>query len=109
MEVRSAFAAPRIRSVTIDARTDDDALDLVSTVDVYKPSRYRCRLLLDRGLVFDAVHMATGVVHEMTPLGWTLDLNLDLAEPYEAIGGRWDGAYWDAALWADAGLLMGAS
>jgi hypothetical protein len=107
MAVRSASAAPRIRSVSIDARTADDALDLAATVDVYKPSRYRCRLQLDRGLVFDAVHMATGVVHEMTPETWRLDLNLDLAAPFEAIGGRWDGAYWDSALWSGA-LTAGA-
>jgi hypothetical protein len=109
MRVRSAFAAPRIRSVTLDARTSDDALDLMSSVDVYKPSRYRCRLRLERGDVFDAEHFATGVVHEVTPSQWTLDLNLDLAEPYAAAGGKWDGAYWDQATWGDdVAVLIGA-
>jgi hypothetical protein len=103
LRVRSAQAAPRIRSVTLDARTAENALDLMSSVDVYKPSRYRCRLLLDRGLVFDAEHLATGVAHDMTPSRWSLDLNLDLASPFAAAGGHWDGAYWDQALWSAAG------
>lgn len=100
LRIRSAQAAPRIRSVSLDARTDPAALDLMATVDVFKPSRYRCRLHLDRGTVFDAEHFATAVVHEMTADAWTLALNLDLAAPFAAAGGRWDGALWDQATWA---------
>lgn len=102
LRVRSALSAPRIRSVSFDARTTDAALDLMATVDVFTPSRYRCRLQYPepRGLVFDAEHFATGVVHEMTPSSWAVDVNLDLAAPYAAAGGRWDGAYWDQATWA---------
>lgn len=105
LRTRSAATAPRVRSVTLDARTSDDAMDLMSTVDVYQPSRYRCRLQYPRGEVFDVEHFATGVAHEVTTEAWSLDLNLDLAEPYAAVGGRWDGAMWDQALWADVVLL----
>lgn len=100
LQVRSAASTPRIRSVTFDGRTGDDVVDLMSSVDVFKPSRYRCRLQYPRGTVFDAEHLATGVVHEVTPRWWTLGLNLDLAAPYAAPGGRWDGAYWDRSTWA---------
>jgi hypothetical protein len=102
LRTRSAASAPRVRSVSINARTDDAALDLMATVDVYLPSRYRCRLELERGLVFDEEYFATGVVFEVTPSSWTLELNLDSAAPFEAPGGRWDGTYWDQAVWADA-------
>jgi hypothetical protein len=101
LRTRSATSAPRVRSVTLDARTADGALDLMSTVSVWEPSRYRCRLRYPRGDVFDAEHFATGAVHELDAGHWTLNLNLDLADPFRAVGGRWDGAYWDQALWAD--------
>ena len=100
LEVRSAASTPRIRSVSLDARTSTAALDLMTTVDVFRPSRYRCRLQYPRGTVFDAEHLATGVAHEVTPRYWSLDLNLDLAAPFAAPGGRWDGAYWDRSTWA---------
>jgi hypothetical protein len=101
LRVRSAATAPRVRSVSFDASTSDNALDLMSTVDVYRPSRYRCRLQYPRGTVFDAEHFATGVAHDITPDAWTLDLNLDSAAPFAAAGGRWDQARWDQSTWAD--------
>lgn len=100
MRTRASATAPRIRSVSLDARTSDAALDLMTTVSPYLPSRYRCRLRYPRGDVFDAEHLATGVAHELTPDVWTLDLNLDLAAPYAAAGGRWNGSYWNQATWA---------
>jgi hypothetical protein len=98
---RASTTAPRIRSVSLDARTSDAALDLMATVSPYLPSRYRCRLRYPRGDIFDAEHFATGVAHELTPSSWTLELNLDLAAPYAAAGGRWDEAYWDQSMWTD--------
>lgn len=98
---RHHSTAPRVRSVSLDARTADNAIDLMATVDVYDPSRYRCRLEYDRGLVFDEEYFATAVTHEVGPNGWTLELNLDSAAPYAAVGGGWDGAYWDTDRWAD--------
>ena len=102
LRVRAASSAPRIRAVSLDARTSPEALDLMATVDPYAPSRYRCRLQYPppRGLVFDAEHFATGVVHELTADAWTLLLNLDLSAPYIAGPGGWDGAFWDQALWS---------
>ena len=72
----------------------------------YWPSRYRCRLLLDR-LVFDAEHQVTGADHAITPDAWTADLSLDLAEVYKAGAARWEPASgadaglsrWDRAAW----------
>jgi hypothetical protein len=106
LRTRSAENSPRVRSVSLDARTATNVLDLMATVDVYEPSRYRCRLELDRGTVFDEDYFATGVVHEVTPKAWTLELNLDSAAPFEAVGGRWDSSGWDVSLWADAVALL---
>lgn len=99
---RSSSTAPRVRSVTLDARTSVAALDLMTSVDVYRPSRYRCRLRYPRGTVFDAEHFATAVVHDITPSSWTLELALDLAAPYAATGARWDSGRWDRSTWAVA-------
>jgi hypothetical protein len=116
LETRGDGTTPRVRSVTLDAKTSDDALDLMSTVEVYKPSRYRCRLQYPppRGLVFDDEYFATGVVHEMTPNGWTLALNLDVAAPYADVvadaGVEDEPVEWDelAGLLAEARELLEA-
>lgn len=105
LRIRSAASAPRIRSVSLDASTADNALDLMTTVDVYRPSRYRCRLLYDRGTVFDAEHFATGVAHQVSRDRWSLNMNLDLAAPFAYGGGRWDQSGWDQATWTNAALL----
>jgi hypothetical protein len=106
LTTRGESTAPRIRSVSLDAGTSNGALDLMSTVDVYRPSRYRCRLELPRGTVFDDVYFATGVAHDITRTSWTLQLNLDVAEPFAVPGGRWDGDIWDTAMWADLAPLI---
>lgn len=106
LKVRSFETAPRVRSVEIDGRTAVNAIDLMTTVDIWKPSRYRCRLEQPRGEVFDAEHFATGAVHELGADYWTLSLSLDLAAPWAAAGGHWDSAAWDQATWdASAALL----
>jgi len=107
LRTRGEDTAPRVRSVRLDARRAD-ALDLMSTVEVYRPSRYRCRLQYPapRGLVFDAEYFATGVVHELTPSSWVLDLNLDVAAPFAVAGGRWDSAYWNLSTWTDIVALV---
>ena len=104
---RGVATAPRVRSVGLDATTGDAVVDLLTTASPYRPSRYRCRLLLDRGLVFDAEHQTTGATHTITPDGWSADLSLDLAEVYQASGARWEPASgadagqtrWDRAAW----------
>ena len=110
LRTRHHSTSPRVRSVSLDARTADNALDLMSTVDVYLPSRYRCRLQYDRGLVFDEEYFATAVAHEVTPSSWSLELNLDSAAPFAVPGGRWDTARWDETTWTTpARELIGAS
>ena len=106
LNARHHTTSPRVRSVSLDARTADNALDLMATVDVYDPSRYRCRLEYARGLVFDEEYFATGVAHEVTRTGWTMELNLDSAAPYAVPGGTWDGAYWDTERWSDAVVAL---
>jgi hypothetical protein len=101
LHTRSAEFSPRVRSVSLDASTADNAVDLMATVDVYGPSRYRCRLEYPRGLVFDEEYFATGVAHNVTRDSWTMELNLDSAAPYAAVGDRWDAARWGLSLWAD--------
>jgi hypothetical protein len=102
LRVRSWETAPVVRGVSLDARTGDDALDLMTTADPYLPSRYRCRLLYDRGLVFDGEYFATGAVVHIDPNAWTLSLHLDNAAPYASIAGRWDVGGWDRTTWGIA-------
>jgi hypothetical protein len=104
IRTHGANTVPRVRSVSLNAATADNALDLMTTVDVYRPSRYRCRLQYPRGVVFDAEHFATGVTHTVTPNSWDLDLNLDLAAPFALTGGNWDGARWNSSAWGYAVL-----
>jgi len=106
LRTRSAATSPRVRSVMLDARNGDAQLDLMTSVDVYLPSRYRARLELERGEVFDEELFATGVVHEVTPSAWSLALNLDSARPFAAPGGRWDLARWDKATWTAAVIML---
>jgi hypothetical protein len=120
LQTRSYSTAPRVRSVALDARTSDAALDLMATVSVFTPSRYRCRLQYPEphGLVFDDEFFATSVTHRLDPNTWTLDLNLDVAAPYARTStARWDFAAWDNDLWGEtisellevASALIGAS
>lgn len=100
LRTRAADTAPRVRSVSLSADTAENALDLMCALDVYKPSRYRCRLAYDRGLVFDDQYLVTGVTHHIERDAWTALVNLDLAAPYAAAGGRWDSSEWDRATWS---------
>jgi hypothetical protein len=100
LETRSFTTAPRVRAVQLNARTADNALDLMATVDIYKPSRYRCRLVLDRGVVFNDDYFATAVTHRLTASSWELEMNLDLSLPFALTVEGWDGDRWDRALWS---------
>jgi hypothetical protein len=102
LATRDDSTAPKVRSVTLNAATSDASLDLQATVDPFKPSRYRCRLSLPRGEVFDQQHFVTGVRHTVDRHGWETLVNLDLAGPYAVAGARWDDAYWGQARWTDA-------
>jgi hypothetical protein len=104
---RSASTSPRVRSVELDARMSDPVLDLMFSVDVFVPSRYRCRLLIERGLVFDDEYFATGVTHSWDANHWELDLKLDRAAPYEAPEAKWDDNLgWDEDVWVALNPLI---
>lgn len=105
---RSASTSPRVRSVELNARMSDAVLDLMYSADVWKPSRYRCRLELPRGLVFDDQYFATGVTHAFDADRWELDLKLDRSAPYETVTDtRWDqNGGWDASTWEDINPLL---
>lgn len=108
LQTRGPDTIPRIRSVSLDGRTGDPVVDLLAASTPYLPSRYRCRLRLLRGLVFDDLHLLTGVSHDIDPDAWNADLLLDLAEPWAMIGtARWEPAsgvdagrsQWDRVTW----------
>ena len=105
LQTRAAVTAPRARAVSLDARNGDAYVDFMTLVDVFRPSRYRCRLALPRGLVFDEEYLAVGVHHQLDAHHWSVELALDLAAPYEAVYGNWDGSWWDQTVWADAATL----
>lgn len=106
LATRSYLTAPRVRAVTLHAASSAAALDLMSLVDVYAPSRYRCRLTAERGEVFDVEMFATGAHFEMERGLWRLDLNLDVAEPFAmASDARWDRARWSRDKWTDVAAV----
>jgi len=112
LATRGATTAPRVRSVSLDAATAANVIDLLYSLDVHLPSRYRCRLQLNRGLVFDDEYFAVSVRHELTPARWAAEINLDVARPYAATGGRWDtNRGWDRTVWSEppALALIGAA
>lgn len=95
---------PRIRAVTINAESGGDAaVDLLATLSIFQPSRYRGRLRNDRGLVFDTNFFAVGVKHTITAETWTAEISLDRSWPWELLADEpyaWDVAHWDHALWS---------
>lgn len=100
LATRGANTIPRVRTVSFDARTADNVVDLLTSSSCYRPSRYRCRLALERGLIFDQQHYCTGANHDISPDGWTSELLLDIADPYAAT----NTPRWEPASGADAGL-----
>lgn len=100
ISARGAATMPRLAAVTFDAATTPAARDLVAAVDPTKPSRWRCVLVRDGRTVFDRVMYAVAVEHTWDAHRWQCRVTLDDAAPYAAVGGRWDQAGWDQALWA---------
>jgi hypothetical protein len=105
---KAAISLPRISAVHIsaEAATVDKTeltVDLLSTLSIFTPSRYRCRLRTDRGTVFDANFFAVGVREDISAEAWTAQIALDLAAPFEVLGASedwiWDTGRWDRALW----------
>lgn len=105
-----AATMPRIRAVTLDAATSLEARNLAATVNPTGPSRYRVVLERAGRTVWDRQMFATSVTHTWDAAGWHVRIGLDDAAPWQAIGGRWDSAVWDGALWnTSAAELEGAT
>jgi hypothetical protein len=102
LETRGYRYQPRVRTVDFDAATSDTALDLMAVATPYLPSRYRCRLRLERGDIFDEEMFVTGLAHEIEPGRWHAQYNLDSAAPYAVADVRWDTAHWDRDRWTIA-------
>jgi hypothetical protein len=95
---------PRVSAVSLDASTSDAAIDLMTQVSVFTPSRYRCRFQRpsDGAEVFDDEFFAVGVVHEITADSWLCHISLDRSGFYEELDPPpylWDVATWNQALW----------
>jgi hypothetical protein len=102
---RGLETMPRVEAVTLDVARDPgdgSTAELMATAAPETPTRLRCRLVARDGRpVFDVDMFVTGVEHTITGTGrWHCRLTLDVAAPYAAPGGRWDGARWDRATWA---------
>lgn len=104
LTTRGPASMPRIAAVSLDAATGDDVVDLLTTLSIYKPSRYLARLTQPRGAVFAVESFATGIVHDIDSDSWTADISLDAAAPFEVstAPAHWDDPDdgWDRAAWA---------
>jgi hypothetical protein len=109
---RAMATMPRIEAVTLDAATDPGdgrVVELMATARPETPTRLRCQLQVAAGrVVFDVDMFVTGAAHTIGDTGrWQCRLTLDVAAPWAAAGGRWDGAGgWDRSTWADAVALV---
>ena len=104
---RGHQTTPRVERVTLAPATGDAVVDLATAASVFRPSRYRCRLLLARGQVFDADMFVTETRHTMTPDDWTCELGLDWSAPFSTpYPARWDTARWDADKWSAAVVAL---
>lgn len=106
LATRSAQTMPRVQAVTLDApganpAATDKVVDLLTALTIFKPSRYRCRLELERGVVFDDTYFAVGVLHEISRERWHAEISLDRADLFEldADQARWDRSGWDRSTW----------
>ena len=102
LRTRSYLTGSRVDRLVINASTGRDAVDLVTTASVFKPSRWRCRHMQSRGTIFDAELFVTGIRHEISPTAWITAFDLDAAAPWVASATLgWSGGTWDRELWAD--------
>jgi len=96
---------PRVQAVTFDAARGDPTVTAMIGADPFVPTLWRVRIVRDGRTLADRVMFVTSVDHELDAKTWTLRVGLDDAAPWQAQGGRWDGAYWDRALWASVAQL----
>jgi hypothetical protein len=110
LTTRGIDTMPRVEAVTLAAWNDPgdgSVVELMATARPETPTRIRCRLAESGRIVFDRDMFVTDVTHDIDEAGhWTCRLGLDVAAPFAAAGGRWDGAYWDRSTWTDVVALL---
>ena len=74
---------PRVETVSFDASTGDDVVDLLTVADPRIPSRWQVHLRTG-GVVFDRQMFVTGVRHVMDRNEWTCRFDLDSAWPFRS-------------------------
>lgn len=89
LRLRNPNQFPRVEAVQLDASTEDECLDLMTTATFTTPSKYHCQLRRDDGFVFNRNYLVTGVSHTMTRERWTCRLTLDPSHVFYAPGVRW--------------------
>ncbi len=100
---RGFYSGRRVDGVTLNAATDPLTMGLMYTLSPFIPHRLRCRLELERGVIFDENMFVTGITHRMLPGEWECDVSLDRSQPWETVAGRWDDpyqGYWDLNTWS---------
>jgi hypothetical protein len=106
LRAQGTSTMPRVSAVELNAGRDAATLDAVLRADPQRPSRWRVHLVRGGRVVVDRMMLVTNVEHAWDAEGWRCRVGLDDAEPWRAIGGKWDQASWDQALWQ--GELVGA-
>jgi len=96
---------PRVEAVTFNAARGDPTVAAMIGADPFVPTLWRVRIVRDGRLLTDRPMFVTSVDHDLDAKTWVLRVGLDDAAPWQAVGGRWDGAYWDRALWAAPGAV----
>lgn len=109
LRTRGINTMPCVQGVALDAAYDPgdgSYAELMATARPEIPTRLRCRLVDSGRDVFDDELFVTATAHTITSTGrWWTELGLDVAAPFAAVGGRWDAAWWDQALWSDVAAL----
>jgi hypothetical protein len=90
---------PRVEAVLLDASTAAEALDLMASTTITRPSVYQCQLRRDNEFVFNRTYLVTGIRHRILPDRWTCRLALDIASAFVEYGGRWGRAHWGVGTW----------
>ena len=105
--VRGHQTVPRVESITFTAgRGDARTIDLMTTADVFKPTRLLARFARPNRRVYQRENFVTGIEHFVSRDEWTVRLTLDAAQPFQVPkpAGRWapsaDAARWNQNRWA---------
>jgi hypothetical protein len=102
VETRGVATMPRVNTLNLDAGRDRETMLACLDADPQRPSRWHLVIDRDGRSVLDRQLFVTAVDHDWDAAGWRCQVTLDDAAPWIATVGRWDGAYWDSALWSAA-------